>query len=436
MARPQPIIIPGPTGMGGSYKTTTGPDLLGLLQGLTQLANLYQSTIGAQNANEVNQAGIAEMARMLGLNKAEAGQSGPAVQSPTGGVVNQPSMPSIQPVNFNALANSPTAAKAIQNLFEKKNTPPEYSFGNDAAFNKTNPQDQYPVGVPRSATTSPTNDLKGYAEYAYGGDAGKAQLSMLTPEGKAAFDAFKKTKDSTALAAEKFRQLDSKLQADPASISPDEKRWHDAYISEKGIGATAYGTARSQAMLDQPTVVWDTATNTKHSVTKRQSLDNPDRYQAPTTPAAVEAMPTTDIKVMQQSAPSVISLADKTLANMDDNNLGPLKSRWRDFWEGKVGTSDPQFAALRADVNLMTTRLMKMHVGSRGSEYMMKHFAEIINMGKESPDNMRSAINEIRNYAVEVNNHRVSDNTPSPKSNSNDLSTLSNDELLRRLNGK
>ena len=45
---------------------------------------------------------------------------------------------------------------------------------------------------------------------------------------------------------------------------------------------------------------------------------------------------------------------------------------------------------------------MKMHVGARGGEYLMHHFDQIIDMAKDSPENMQAALDEIEMYAKEV----------------------------------
>lgn len=69
---------------------------------------------------------------------------------------------------------------------------------------------------------------------------------------------------------------------------------------------------------------------------------------------------------------------------------------------GKVGAPNPEFTKLRTDVGLLTTKLMRMHVGARGGELMMQHFQNLIDSGKQSPENMRAALDEIDQYAKET----------------------------------
>lgn len=115
-----------------------------------------------------------------------------------------------------------------------------------------------------------------------------------------------------------------------------------------------------------------------------------------------EQTPTNDIKVMQQSVPSVLQLIGQSREALKNTTTGPLAGRWKVLWSSKIGAADPNFRKLKTDVDLLQTRLMKMHVGARGGEYIMKHFQDVINAGKDSPENMIAALDEIERYAKEV----------------------------------
>lgn len=106
-------------------------------------------------------------------------------------------------------------------------------------------------------------------------------------------------------------------------------------------------------------------------------------------------------KTMIEAAPNVITFVDKINKEIADaeSGLGPIASRWKEFKAGKIGFSDPAFTALRTNVGLLTTLLMRMHVGARGGEYIMKHFTDLIDVAKQSPENLRAALNEIKDYA-------------------------------------
>lgn len=113
---------------------------------------------------------------------------------------------------------------------------------------------------------------------------------------------------------------------------------------------------------------------------------------------------TANTKGMIQSAPIVLKLAERIKPMIDklNSDLGPTEGRWSEFWAGKVGASKPEYTKLRTDVGLLTTKLMQMHVGSRGGEHIMAHFKELIDVGKQSPENLKAALDEIELYAHDV----------------------------------
>jgi hypothetical protein len=116
------------------------------------------------------------------------------------------------------------------------------------------------------------------------------------------------------------------------------------------------------------------------------------------------AVPTAATRTMAEAAPKVIALADRVeqLVNQQEKFLGPGASRWSEFMAGKVGAPNAEFTKLRSDVMLLQTMLMRMHVGARGGQQMMGHFKELLDSSKQSPENLRAALGEIRLYANEV----------------------------------
>lgn len=109
-------------------------------------------------------------------------------------------------------------------------------------------------------------------------------------------------------------------------------------------------------------------------------------------------------KTQRESVPTVIDMTNRIeqLVNQQVKDLGPAASRWNEFMTGKVGAPNKDFAKLRTDTALLATKLMQMHVGSRGGERIMEHFMDLIDSGRQSPENMVAALQEIRNYANEV----------------------------------
>lgn len=109
-------------------------------------------------------------------------------------------------------------------------------------------------------------------------------------------------------------------------------------------------------------------------------------------------------KTMVEASPKVIELSEriKGVINKDVDALGPLSSRWRELWAGKIGAEDKEFTKLRTDVGLLNTLLMRMHVGARGGVDIMHHFQDLLDSGKQDPGNMLAALEEIDSYAKDV----------------------------------
>lgn len=83
-----------------------------------------------------------------------------------------------------------------------------------------------------------------------------------------------------------------------------------------------------------------------------------------------------------------------------EGKLGVLASRWNDFMAGKVG-SEPDFAALRTHMGLLSTALMQAHVGARGSEEMLKHFEQLADYKISDAATLRSALGAEYGYVKE-----------------------------------
>jgi hypothetical protein len=123
----------------------------------------------------------------------------------------------------------------------------------------------------------------------------------------------------------------------------------------------------------------------------------------PTTASSLNA-PTTATRNMSEKAPRVLNFVDRinTIISENEKQLGPLSSRWGEFTAGKIGIKNKGYTQLRTDIGLLTTALMNMHVGARGGEKIMEHFHNLIDASKQSPENLRAALEEIKLYAEEV----------------------------------
>jgi len=136
-----------------------------------------------------------------------------------------------------------------------------------------------------------------------------------------------------------------------------------------------------------------------NELSSKEVLDEALKYQ--------QDRPTNDIKVMQQSVPSVLHLTAQIRKNIDAVKVGPLAGRWKGLSVDKIGLNDPAWRKLRSSLDLATTRLMKMHVGAQGSEFIMKHFDNLFQKGKTSPENLTAVIDTIEDYANSILSHKL-----------------------------
>lgn len=109
-------------------------------------------------------------------------------------------------------------------------------------------------------------------------------------------------------------------------------------------------------------------------------------------------------KTMVEASPHVLQLSQKLRQEIESQKaaLGPAASRWSEYMSGKVGAPNADFTKLRTDAGLLQTLLMRMHVGARGGEHMMDHFKGLMDTGKQSPENLMAALDEVDSYAHDV----------------------------------
>lgn len=78
------------------------------------------------------------------------------------------------------------------------------------------------------------------------------------------------------------------------------------------------------------------------------------------------------------------------------DSLGPIVGRWNDFIQGKVGTENPEFAGLRADLLMLSSAVALAHARGRLPENLREEFDQMINAPKQTADNIISVINHIK----------------------------------------
>jgi hypothetical protein len=86
-------------------------------------------------------------------------------------------------------------------------------------------------------------------------------------------------------------------------------------------------------------------------------------------------------------APEVLSRIDAMAPK-----LGPMEGRWNEFMQGKVGADDPDFAALRSDLLMMSSAVALAHAQGRLPENLREEFDSAINAPKQTPANLKATI--------------------------------------------
>lgn len=114
---------------------------------------------------------------------------------------------------------------------------------------------------------------------------------------------------------------------------------------------------------------------------KIQSTDDPNKLTQP-------------IKTMKQQAQSVLPELDSALTETDRvaGQLGPSAGRWNEFWQGKVGASDPAYAHYKDEIAFISTAITLAHARGRMSNELFEHFQQMFDAGKQSADNMKEAL--------------------------------------------
>jgi hypothetical protein len=102
---------------------------------------------------------------------------------------------------------------------------------------------------------------------------------------------------------------------------------------------------------------------------------------------------------------TINSLIDKLGAT---GELGPVMSRWSEFWAGTLGsdlTQNQDFVRLKNNIDLMTKLMGRIHGGARGggSIQMIQSFATKLNTDRMDANTLKAAINTeaewLRTYA-------------------------------------
>ena len=114
------------------------------------------------------------------------------------------------------------------------------------------------------------------------------------------------------------------------------------------------------------------------------------------TAAGINAVntPTMQQRTAAGRAGTVVAMAPEVLARIDAiaPKLGPMEGRWNEFMQGKVGMDDPDFAALRSDLLMMSSAVALAHAQGRLPENLRLEFDNAINSPKQTPANLKATI--------------------------------------------
>jgi hypothetical protein len=79
--------------------------------------------------------------------------------------------------------------------------------------------------------------------------------------------------------------------------------------------------------------------------------------------------------------------------------LGPVASRWNNFWAGKGLDGDQQ--AFRGTLGLIASKLMQAHMGNKGGKDAMEHFAGLV-PENSTPDTLMKTLNNEYGYVTSL----------------------------------
>lgn len=193
----------------------------------------------------------------------------------------------------------------------------------------------------------------------------------------------------------------------------DRETWVQGYLKDAGLddnienrtkATKAFATAIQQPQRPPQQLMLSVGGDGSLTpIQARAGVPLPPNTMTPARASALEG-PTTYTKNMTERAPTVLNLADKVLANIDANEkqYGPLGSRWDEFTAGKIGLKNEGYTQYKTQVTLLQTALLNMHLGSKGGQQMFEHFKDLLDQAKQDPDNMRTALAAIKDYAQQV----------------------------------
>ena len=114
--------------------------------------------------------------------------------------------------------------------------------------------------------------------------------------------------------------------------------------------------------------------------------------------------PTTTQRTAAGRAETVVAMAPQVIQEINamGSDLGPIGGRWNDYMQGKIGTDNPQFAGLRADLLMMSSAVALAHAQGRLPENLREEFDRAINAPKQTAANLTATINHMLPWLVQM----------------------------------
>jgi hypothetical protein len=127
-----------------------------------------------------------------------------------------------------------------------------------------------------------------------------------------------------------------------------------------------------------------------------------------------ENTPTMQQRTAAGRAATVVAMAPEVLGRIDSlkGKLGPMEGRWNEFMQGKVGMDDPDFAALRSDLLMMSSAVALAHAQGRLPENLREEFDHAINAPKQTPENLKATIQTMIPWLQQMQSQGQKDVTP------------------------
>lgn len=115
---------------------------------------------------------------------------------------------------------------------------------------------------------------------------------------------------------------------------------------------------------------------------------------------------TNTMKTMKQQAQSTLPGISRALDETEQvaNLLGPTAGRWNDFWQGRVGISDPRYAHYKDEIGMVSSAVTLAHARGRMSNELFEHFNKMFDAGKQAPENMIQALNVAQEWLTDYAN--------------------------------